>query len=210
MKIVIVGSGDLGVLAAEVIGRLPEFELVGFLDSDSKRHGQKHHGGSVLGGDDQLPKLRADGVEAAVVAVAQQDARQAVFERIQDTGFALPSLIDPDAYVSAEAHVGDGSCILYGCTISPFAHVGNVVYFGPGVHALHHSHIGDFCTIGSNTVVGARVSLESSVNVGVGSVFASKNGTRVGRGATVGAGAVVVKDIPAGQTVIGNPARPLK
>ncbi len=51
------------------------------------------------------------------------------------------------------------------------------------------------------TVVERRASIGSGATI--------LGGVRIGAEATVGAGAVVVADVPAGATVVGNPARPL-
>jgi acetyltransferase-like isoleucine patch superfamily enzyme len=48
------------------------------------------------------------------------------------------------------------------------------------------------------------VVIEDDVWIGIGAIILK--GTRIGRGARVEAGAVVTRDVPAGRTVVGNPA----
>lgn len=54
-------------------------------------------------------------------------------------------------------------------------------------------------------VVAKPVVIEDDVWIGIGAIILK--GVRIGRGARIGAGAVVAKDVPAGATVVGNPAR---
>jgi acetyltransferase-like isoleucine patch superfamily enzyme len=54
-------------------------------------------------------------------------------------------------------------------------------------------------------VVAKPVTIEDDAWIGIGAIILK--GVCVGRGARIGAGAVVTKDVPAGATVAGNPAR---
>jgi acetyltransferase-like isoleucine patch superfamily enzyme len=56
-------------------------------------------------------------------------------------------------------------------------------------------------------VVGGLVTLGDRVKVGLGAVILPH--VTVGSDARIGAGAVVTKDIPPGETWVGNPARRL-
>ena len=74
-------------------------------------------------------------------------------------------------------------------------------------HVGHDAQIGEDCELAPGTVVGGHAILEDKVRCGINvSVLPFK---RIGRGARVGAGAVVTKDVPPGETWAGNPARRL-
>jgi acyl-[acyl carrier protein]--UDP-N-acetylglucosamine O-acyltransferase len=76
-----------------------------------------------------------------------------------------------------------------------------------GVHIGHDAQIGEDCELAPHCSVGGHVEIGNRVRVGQGALF--KPFVKVGDGARIGMGAVVVKDVPAGETWIGNPARKL-
>lgn len=98
--------------------------------------------------------------------------------------------------------------------------IGDPVVMHPGVYVIHGqvvidglveihpgAVIGPFVTVGlrAGDVVGPTI--EPEVTIGTGAKLIGP--LRVGRGAQIGANAVVVDDVPAGATVVGVPARPV-
>lgn len=77
--------------------------------------------------------------------------------------------------------------------------VNNATVIGEGVQLRHGT------TIGHKVPTGASPVIEDGVDCGAGVIILG--GITVGRGAVVAAGSVVVKDVPPGAVVAGNPAR---
>jgi acetyltransferase-like isoleucine patch superfamily enzyme len=85
--------------------------------------------------------------------------------------------------------------------------IGDNVGFGPGAKILGSKHTGlplDVPIIATDLLI-ARTIIEDDADIGVNAVMLP--GVTVGRGAIVGAGAVVTKDIPAFSKAAGSPAQ---
>jgi UDP-3-O-[3-hydroxymyristoyl] glucosamine N-acyltransferase len=86
-------------------------------------------------------------------------------------------------------------------------YIGTGVKIDNGVHIGHNAIIGANTLITAHAVIGGSAILGQGVYVGLGAVI--KNHIYVGPYATIGMGAVVVKDVPYGETWVGNPAAEL-
>lgn len=97
--------------------------------------------------------------------------------------------------------------------------IGDPVVVQPGIYILHGQividgtvEIGSGVTIAPFVTIGLRAGdyqgaiIERNVSIGTGAKVIGP--VRIGEGATIGANAVVVDDVPAGVTVVGVPARP--
>lgn len=115
-------------------------------------------------------------------------------------------------YFKNALRIGDGTWIGQGA----FLHgaggltIGANVGVGPGVHIITsaHSEAGRSTPILHSPIDFAPVFIDDDADIGVGAIILP--GTRVGRGAQVGAGAVVTHDVAAYDIVAGNPARVLR
>lgn len=104
-----------------------------------------------------------------------------------DTAIGQGSLLDINVAIDTECSLGE-FVIIQGMTI-----VG------------HEAHIGNYVHISSFVFIGGKVRIGDNVTIFPHSTILP--GITIGEGATVGAGSVVIKDVPAGVTVFGNPAK---
>lgn len=107
--------------------------------------------------------------------------------------------------IEDNVHIGEN------CTISKGSIEDTVIE--SGVKLSSNIRVSHNVRIGSNTVVTISTHICGSVDIGKNCHIAAttiRNHCRIGDGATLGLGSVVVKDVEAGLTVVGNPAKPLK
>lgn len=103
--------------------------------------------------------------------------------------------------------LGAGVFLNFGCVILDVVAVtiGDRTQVGPKVQILTADHPRDPETRRTGLEFGRPVRIGADVWIGGGAIILP--GITVGDGALIGAGAVVTRDVPAGATVAGNPAR---
>ena len=105
--------------------------------------------------------------------------------------------------------LGDGVFMNFGCVVLDVVAVtiGDGTQVGPGVQILTADHPRDPEQRRSGMEYGSPIRIGSNVWIGGGAIILP--GVTIGDDALIGAGAVVTRDVPAGVTAVGNPARVL-
>jgi UDP-perosamine 4-acetyltransferase len=201
-----VGAGGHGKVTLEAVRAIGGFEVVGFVDPAPP--GPVVLGVPVLGDDAVLPRLRADGVATAVVALGGNGVRERVGERLRGLGFALPPVVHPAALVAPSARVGDGAVVMARAVIGTATRIGVLAIVNTGAVIDHDNDIGAAAHVAPGCALAGTVTVGARTLVGVGS--AVRPGTRIGRDAVIGAGSAVIADVQDGAVVGGAPARPLR
>ena len=104
-------------------------------------------------------------------------------------------------------HLGAGVFLNFNCVVLDVVRVsiGDNTQIGPGVQILTADHPRDPVSRAAGLEFGRPISIGRNVWIGGGALILP--GVTVGDDAVIGAGSVVTRDVPAGATVVGNPAR---
>lgn len=118
------------------------------------------------------------------------------------------SIAHPTAFIDPGAVIGEGAQIMAGAIVLAEARLGRQCIINTNASVDHEDTLGDGVEISPGATLCGNVDVGINGWIGAGATILPR--MRIGADAVVGAGAVVTKDVPAGTTVVGNPARPIK
>jgi len=213
-KVVILGGSGIGMIAASLIDKMENTEVLGFLNDVLPIGTEigKYKKIKVIGKTEDLPGFLEDENCFVFIAYVGLSDEKHTYEKINKLNIPperFLSIIDPTAIVPKDyCSVGNGVMLSPLSQLSPDVTISDNCILLANSFVGHDSFLDHFAHIATNAVVGANVHIGKAVHVGSNATI--REHIRIGDYSLIGAGAVVIKDVPDNAIVVGNPARILK
>lgn len=210
--LVVIGAGGFGREVLDVIEAInhehamvgsPAFDVLGVLDDSGVDdtllipYDVKHLGPIALLHD--MPTT-----VGYVIGIGSPFVRANIDARFTDQRES-PVLIHPSATMGARVEVGGGSVVCAGARLTNHIRLGRQVHVNLNSTVGHDATLGDYTTLSPLVAVSGKVTMGERVFVGTGAVV--NPGVKIGADAVIGSGAAVLRNVDAGVTSVGVPAR---
>lgn len=204
--LVILGAGGHGREILDIVETInvdhPAYEFLGFLDDTPG-------GPDVLAGRDLTllgPTSDLQRIEADYVVGMGSPCARRHFDRLATSwGRHAATLVHPAATVGSDISMAPGCVVAAGARITTSVQLGRHTHLNINSTISHDCRVGRYVTISPGVHVNGWVVIEDDATLGSGAVVRDR--VTVGQGTVVGAGAVVVGDLPAFVVATGVPAR---
>jgi UDP-N-acetylbacillosamine N-acetyltransferase len=159
-------------------------------------------------GDNEYPSFedikRANEIPIAF-GIGNNTIRANLFERVQNSGFEIVSLIHPSSIISLSATIGKGTVIMPNVVVNANATIGDGVILNTSCVVEHECKIDDFVHISPKVALAGDVKVGEFTQIGIGTNVIQ--GMIIGKNTVIGAGSIVVKNIDNCKKAYGNPCK---
>ena len=207
---VIVGTGGFGrevkMLIDQINAESKQYNLLGFYD-DMTPKGTLINGLEVLGKVEDLNRVSEP--TAVSIAIGAPKIKKNIVGQLTNPLLSFPKLIHPSVSLGiSEDAIGKGAIICAGNIITVNIKIGDFVILNLGCTVGHDTVIGDYSAFMPQVNIAGEVNLGEAVYGGMGAGII--NQVTIGDNVTLGAGSIVVKDMPSNCLVVGIPGKIIK
>ena len=207
-KCVIIGAGTYGQVYKEYLS--DNYKVIGFFDDDITLIGKTINNTKVIGSiNDVHNYIKKDSSISVFVIIGNNDLRVKLLDSYYKLGYKTPSFIHKSVFIHHSVVLNRAIYILPGSNIMPLTIINNYVMVSMGVNIAHHVIIETGCFLSQGSNIGASILIKQKSFIGIASTIMT-GVSSIGEKSTIGAGAVIIKDVPDGATVVGNPGKIIK
>lgn len=205
MRVLVLGAGGHGQVVADILlemGRAGSLlAICGYLDDDPALTGQSLLGVPVLG-----PMHRRASVphDAVIIGVGCNRTRERLASELISQGEHFATACHPRAVIASDVIVGPGTAVCAAAVVNTGCVIGSHAILNTGCTVDHHNVINDYAHVAPGAHLGGSASVGIGALVGIGAIVSPQRA--IGDWAVIGAGGVVIKDIPPQVTAMGVPA----
>jgi sugar O-acyltransferase (sialic acid O-acetyltransferase NeuD family) len=203
----ILGAGGFGRevydWASDIRRVRPEWDIAGFLDDDLDALRDRPCDLPLVG-PIEGHEFTAD--DLAVIAIANTRVRESIATNLASR-VQFVSLIHPTVIVGSHSPIGTGAILCPRVTVTTNSRLGDHVHLNLHTTIGHDATLEAFCTLSDHVDICGNVHVERGAFFG--SHASATPSVRIGAFARIGAGSVVIKDVPGEVTMVGVPARPI-
>lgn len=200
--IAIIGAGGHGKCCYECFSASSQ-PVYGFYDDGPAVTGEEIIDGHRVRGKPSLI-LRENEITGIFVAIGDNRVRLEKYRYFKEQGYKFPDAVHPRAYISPFSKTGEGLFIMGAAIVNPDAVTGDCCIINTNATVGHDCRLGSSVQVAPGVNIGGGAVLEEGVFVGIGARIAP--GVRIGEWSVIGAGAVVLKDVPPRAFACGIPA----
>jgi sugar O-acyltransferase (sialic acid O-acetyltransferase NeuD family) len=205
-RLLIVGAGGFGreVLcwARDVESTQSEWKIGGFLDANPAALDGFNVPFRILGDPAEFAPVQTD---RYICAIGDPATKQRVITALLGRSARFSTLIHPSVTMGADCRIGVGCILCPSVVLTTNVTLGRFSTLNAASTVGHDAVVGDWCTLSGHVDITGKVILGEAAFVG--SHACVLPGLRVGDRAVVGAGTVVTRNVRAGCTAFGVPAK---
>lgn len=209
-NIVIIGAGGFGREVQWLLERMNEKEkqwnLLGYID-DGVTVGTIVDDLPVLGDITYLNETKEP--LAVVCAVGSSKTRKKIIDKIiNNENLEFPNVIDPSVQMSERICMGKGNIVCAGNILTVDIKIGDFNIINLDCTVGHDAVLHSYVTVYPSVNISGCVEADNETELGTGSHIIQ--GIHIGENTIIGAGSVVIREMPANCTAVGSPAKPIK
>lgn len=209
-KILLIGGGGHCSSVLDSILDSNEFTEIGIIDR-TENVGKKIFDVTIVGSDADLHNFYQEGFRYAFVtigSIGDTSLRKKLFNKLEEIGFEIPTIIDKNATVSKYVKIDRGTFVGKNAIINAGSIVGKGAIINTGSIIEHDSEIGEFSHIAPGAVLCGEVRVGKNTHIGAKSVIRQQ--IKVGSNVMIGIGSSVVKNINNDIVAYGNPCKEVR